>query len=518
MGKGKRTGAISALEKQIAEQQAQINAKRKKKKTIITAVVSVVLVVAIALGTFLGICLTDLSKGGYFARKKIAVSTENHVVDICMMQYFFNIVAQQYAEEYSDYLESVGLDTSKDFKEQKCYYDQTKTWYDYFSETAVSQVKEMLVLCEAADKAGIKLDESDERYLDLIKDSIDTNSAAAGYTTTEFLKTSYGKWVTEEVLLDCLRLNQLATKYQLNYQEKLEYTDSDINTYFENNKADLLTADYIYYPVANETDAKKISTSKTTAQFKENLENYIKKALKSADSSLSDDEIEDKTEEELKNSEVNDAKYDTSSTAGEWVFSEERKTGDVTYIKSENTYYIYYILTPAQKNTSATVSVRHILLPFEDNESDSASLKTKANRLLREWRNGKKNEQSFAELAKLNTYDTGSLMTGGLYKNIENGTMVDEFNEWIFSSKRKSGDTDVIKTDYGYHVMYFVGAGEPVWKADTISAFKSTSYSSHVTDLEQKYEVKENEKNIYAVNQIIANTDTDSDTTVSATA
>lgn len=510
MGKGKRTGAISALEKQIAQQQARIAAQKKRKKKIITAIVAGTLAVVVLLGSFLGVKFKELTKSGYFARRKVALSSENHSVDVCMMQYFFNIVAQQYAENYADYLDTVGLDTSKDFKEQQCYYDQTKTWYDYFSETAVSQISEMLVLCEAADKAGIQLDESDERYLELIKESIDSNSENSGYTTEEYLKLNYGEWVTEDVLSDCLRLNQLATKYQMHYQSSLEYTDDDINTYFENNKSDLLTADYIYYSVSNKTDAAKIAASKTKSEFKENLETYIKKALKSADKSLTDDELSEKVTTELSNAQVSDAAYDTSTTAGEWVFSDSRKTGDVTYINEDGTYGIYYILSPAEKDTSKTVTVRHILLSFNDDETNSAQVKTAAKRLLREWKNGEKTEDSFASLAKLNTEDTGSLLEGGLYENVENGEMVDEFNDWIFASSRKSGDTDIIKTDYGYHVMYFVSEGKPVWYADTVDSYKSTSYSSHVTDLEQKYEIKQKTKNINKANQIIANSDTDS--------
>ena len=35
--------------------------------------------------------------------------------------------------------------------------------------------------------------------------------------------------------------------------------------------------------------------------------------------------------------------------------------------------------------------------------------------------------------------------------------MVSEFDEWIFDKERKSGDTGIVKSDYGYHIMYYVG-------------------------------------------------------------
>ena len=43
--------------------------------------------------------------------------------------------------------------------------------------------------------------------------------------------------------------------------------------------------------------------------------------------------------------------------------------------------------------------------------------------------------------------------------------MVEEFNDWIFDENRKPGDTDIVETVYGYHVMYFVSfADQPVWE------------------------------------------------------
>jgi len=43
--------------------------------------------------------------------------------------------------------------------------------------------------------------------------------------------------------------------------------------------------------------------------------------------------------------------------------------------------------------------------------------------------------------------------------------MVPEFNDWCFDASRAYGDTGLVKTTYGYHVMYFVGS-EEVWIAN----------------------------------------------------
>ena len=35
--------------------------------------------------------------------------------------------------------------------------------------------------------------------------------------------------------------------------------------------------------------------------------------------------------------------------------------------------------------------------------------------------------------------------------------MVTNFNDWIFDASRKPGDTGIVESDYGYHIIYFVG-------------------------------------------------------------
>ena len=92
------------------------------------------------------------------------------------------------------------------------------------------------------------------------------------------------------------------------------------------------------------------------------------------------------------------------------------------------------------------VAVRHILVGSEET----------ANALLAQWQAGEATEESFAALATENTTDTGSAENGGLYENVLKGQMVTEFEDWCFDDARQSGDTGIVQTTYGYHVMYFV--------------------------------------------------------------
>ena len=109
-----------------------------------------------------------------------------------------------------------------------------------------------------------------------------------------------------------------------------------------------------------------------------------------------------------------------------------------------------------------TVSVRHILFANSDattgaklTDAEIAKKKSSAEEALKKWQSGEKTAESFGALATELTEDTGSASTGGLYENVRPGQMVPEFDAWIFDKNRKPGDTDIVETDYGYHVMYF---------------------------------------------------------------
>ena len=113
---------------------------------------------------------------------------------------------------------------------------------------------------------------------------------------------------------------------------------------------------------------------------------------------------------------------------------------------------------------SKFVDVRHILVKVADTatEEDWKTCEEKAQAILDQWLAGEKTEDSFAALATEKTEDPGSQATGGLYQQVYQGQMVPEFNDWCFDEARAFGDYGLVKTSYGYHVMFFVKS-EPSW-------------------------------------------------------
>ena len=155
----------------------------------------------------------------------------------------------------------------------------------------------------------------------------------------------------------------------------------------------------------------------------------------------------------------------------------DQKLSEVSYTKEDISAYFdenaeAYAQSGIKKVDKPNVSVRHILVMPEDLDSDGnytekgwTDAERKAQKIYDEWKSGEMTEDSFAELAKANSAD-GSAQDGGMIADIYPGQTVEAFNDWIFADGRQVGDHELVKTEYGYHIIYFSAVGEEItWYA-----------------------------------------------------
>ena len=160
------------------------------------------------------------------------------------------------------------------------------------------------------------------------------------------------------------------------------------------------------------------------------------------------------------------------------------------------------------KEMGNIADVRHILVcpkggtqeettgqtTYSEEEWD-ACLK-EAEKILEEWKNGEATEESFAKLVSTYTEDTGSASTGGLYEDIAPGaSYVENFLNWTIDVNRKVGDTDIVKTEYGYHIMYYV-EGEPYWPIVVGNQLQSERITDMTNAAEEKWPLEVNYRKI----------------------
>jgi len=138
--------------------------------------------------------------------------------------------------------------------------------------------------------------------------------------------------------------------------------------------------------------------------------------------------------------------------------------------------YTIVLFTERDDNEVKMANVRHILVKFQGGTKDKdgnvtysdeekKTAKEEAEKLLKQWQEGKADEESFGELANKESDDqNGKVTNGGLYEDIYPGQMVKAFEEWCFAEGRKTGDTGIVETEYGYHVMFYSSTDELTYR------------------------------------------------------
>ncbi len=156
-----------------------------------------------------------------------------------------------------------------------------------------------------------------------------------------------------------------------------------------------------------------------------------------------------------------------------------------------------------EKDDRLMVNVRHILIQPEavedvldadgnvDEEATAAAeeaamaaAREEIEALYDEWLSDEATEDSFGNLAYLNSDDAGSYANGGLYEEVYPGEMVEEFDAWCFDESRQPGDVEIVETSYGYHLIYFVSyCDTPYWVQVTQEAMLDEAYNTFFSEL-----------------------------------
>lgn len=120
--------------------------------------------------------------------------------------------------------------------------------------------------------------------------------------------------------------------------------------------------------------------------------------------------------------------------------------------------------------TGRTVDIRHILLVPQDSVVGADGTVTcsktywdacmaEAEALLAAWTKDRRcSGPTFSELAVVHSQDTGTAANGGIYRGLQQGQLLPVLDNWCFDPARQSGDTTIVRSEYGCHILYFTGA------------------------------------------------------------
>jgi parvulin-like peptidyl-prolyl isomerase len=531
--------AAMLTERQQAEQK-----EAKKLKTMTAAFVAgmaLILVIAVFVGA-----TQFITNNGIREKNTVALTVNGNEISNAELNYFYIDAINEFYNNYGSYISLFGLDVTKPLNEQVVDEETGLTWADDFINSAKESAKATYALADAAKAAGYTLSEAEQKQVTSALSNIKGYALIYGYGDLDtYLKAMYGLGASEESYRAYYETNLLANSYYTAYSEGLTYDSAALKAGYDENPAEYAAYSYNYYYLtassfreggtkddegnvtySEEEKASALAACEEAAKSLITEENKTVDALDAAIDALS---VNENTTASTTASD--DVAYSAiNSVIRDWVTSGDRKAGDLEMIPSTSTskdengaevvttngYYVV-LFRGINDNSFALKNVRHILVAFEGGTTDSTTgtttyseaekiaAKEKAEELLAQWKAGDATEESFAALANEKSAD-GDGTTGGLYENVYPGQMVENFENWTYEEGRVTGDTGIVESPYGYHVMYFVADSETNYRDFQVeNHLRSHDTEDWYTALIEATEVTDGDTSYLAKNMILSN-------------
>ncbi len=464
-----------------AAREAKRLAAEKKSRILYTSIAAGFVAVAIFLVVF---------NSGIIQRSRTALTIEGEKYSVGDVSYYYYTAYQNFMQSgYGSYF----INTAQPLSSQQCVFDAEKTWADYFKDEAVNTMKLIHAAAKAAEEEGMKLGEEERNTLqtniDYVKEAAKENNSSY----KNYLTSMYGSYMTTATFERNLELSLLANMYTTAHYDSLVYTDDEILAYYEENKNSFDTVDGAYVAISGKVESKQDEHGHTIDPTDEEKAAALDEAKITAETLLAGYEAGDDLKtlaEALQTTYTgdDDLTYTGTSTAMDWLFDEARVEGDTEIVLDENTstYYVL-IFNSREREDALDYNVRHILVTeanldlAEGETAAEGELLLAAQAILDQWDG---TEEHFAQLAEEYTQDGGSVANGGLYENVKKGDMRAEFNDWCYAEGRKAGDTGIVESIHGQHIMYFVGYGSTeYWKDACSEALAEQDYTEWETAL-----------------------------------
>lgn len=468
-------------------------------------------------------------EGKYMNPASVVATVDGQKISIGMYDYYYASIVSYY-EQYASY-GYYSLDTTKDYSKQYTTDDDGNkiSWQKFFETEALKEVEQITTYYSKALEEGVTLTSAQKKTIDKQISTLKDSASQNDVSLDQYIKANFGTYCSEDTIRIMLEQYYLSANYKGKFKCETKVTDNDVDKYYNDHKNDYKKIEFYYIasPYDATDDNSKNESIKTAEKIMAKMKDkksvialvpevyssYIDSQVKSSmeqDSTLTEKKAR---EEAIKSYESNvvttvsgsDSPFDDKMNT--WLFSDDTKVGSKKYYIDESAGYIYIVLktSKASVEEDETYTVRHILVAPEsgNNSSSSTSEKTeytdeqwaaakkKADNILAKFNKTDKSEYEFAKLAEQYSTDSASTSSGsndsfgGLYESVTLGQMVPDFEKWSIDDSRKYGDTGIVKSDYGYHIMFFINDC-PEYQSKIIAQIKSYRLSNMIDKAEIK--------------------------------
>lgn len=468
-------------------------------------------------------------EGKYMNPASVVATVDDQKISIGMYDYYYASIVSYY-EQYASY-GYYSLDTTKDYSKQYTTDDDGNkiSWQKFFETEALKEVEQITTYYSKALEEGVTLTSAQKKTIDKQISTLKDSASQNDVSLDQYIKANFGAYCSEDTIRLMLEQYYLSANYKGKFKSETKVTDNDVDKYYNDHKNDYKKIEFYYIASpydATDDDSKNESiktAEKIMAKMKDKksvialvpevYSSYIDSQVKSSmeqDSTLTEKKAR---EEAVKSYESNAVATVSGSESpfddemNTWLFSDDTKVGSKKYYIDEDAGYIYIVLktSKATVEEDETYTVRHILVAPESGSNSSsstsekteytdeqwASAKKKADSILAKFNKTDKSEYEFAKLAEQYSTDSASTSSGsndsfgGLYESVTLGQMVPDFEKWSIDDSRKYGDTGIVKSDYGYHIMFFINDC-PEYQSKIIAQIKSDRLSNMIDKAEIK--------------------------------
>ena len=443
---------------------AKDNQKTARRKKLITTVAIAVIVVVLVL---LVVVNSTLFYTGVPALK---IGGSRYTAADFNYEYFSNYY-QTYSSISNTYGEyaSMLLDPSQPLNKQ--YYSETETWADYFEGNALTQLQQMTILNDMAEKEGWTLSAEQSAEIEDNLNQLKTDAVNQGYSDYKsYLQALYGKGMTEKIIRELLQKSFKATYYSQDLVErwKAAATDEEKQAYYDDVQSSYNLITYMLYHVDGSPNDEEGIDSETAMLAAKNTADEIASAVDqitfadavrrlAPEAQKADYESDDAC---LKR---NAAPSNIDTNYRSWLTDTARQFGETTVIQGSSGYDVVMFLE-SNDNRFKLVNYRGIVISVgtdDEGRVTDATMKEARDTVdaIMEEFNADPTEDTFAKLA--NEYN-GTSTLGGLQEGVVMGTLANrELEEYLFDeSARQPGDIYTFYDNKNYYIAYFVGYGE----------------------------------------------------------
>ena len=421
-----------------------------------------------------------------------------------VLQIYYWMQVYTFLQQYGSYAQYY-MDFSKPLDQQNV--STGVTFQHSFLAEAIAEWETYQALALMAQKENVPMAPSMQEQLDSLHDSMNESAKTNGYDSVDaMIAREMGAGCDFDSYYEYTRVYFLSYSYYNHVAQQCSFSQEEIDKYFDEHKEDLeksgitKAADYEY---AVRHVLIEVADGKTDADWENcrvQAQNLLDQWLAGGGSEESFASLA-KMHSTDTGSNANGGLYEGLDSETnfvtpfkEWYLAEERQVGDYGLVKTDYGYHLMYL--SGMEDVSDVHSVRHILIAPEGGDVDEQgnityseeewnACMTKAQDLLDQWLAGEATEESFAALADEHSADSGS--EGGLYQGVDEDTnFVTSFKDWYMDPAREVGNYGLVKSEYGYHIMYYVGS-ELSWIFNTRQTMVSEVCSQAMVDAREAY-------------------------------